>query len=348
MKVLVADDDRASRRILGSLLEKNGHEPILVSDGNEAWEVLRSADSPRVAILDWLMPGIDGESLCKKIREVEQDIPVYIIMLTIKNEKQDIIRGLDAGANDYLSKPYNPGELRARVEVGRRMVDLEADRNKRITALEIHEKRVETLLAEKDILLYEIHHRVKNNMNMIINLLTLQAEELGNNCTSGILRNAVGRIKSMGVLYDRLYRSESLTAISIKEYLVALIKDIITIFPDRYKVELNLDIEDIVIDVQRLSCVGMIVNELVFNSMKYAFNGRERGSISIAAHRTRSGVSIAIEDDGIGMPRIDASRAPDTFGLKLVFGLTEQICGTLSQEPCAGTRFVLEFPINDR
>ena len=348
MKVLVADDDLASRRILGSLLEKNGHEPVLVSDGNEAWEVLRSVDSPRVAILDWLMPGIDGESLCKKIREIKQDVPIYIIMLTIKNEKQDIIRGLDAGANDYLSKPYNPGELRARVEVGRRMVDLEVDRNDRITALEIHEKRVETLLVEKDILLYEIHHRVKNNMNMVINLLSLQADELGDAQPSCVLRNAIGRIKSMGVLYDRLYRSESLTAISIREYLSALIKDIVTLFTDRYKVELNLAIEDIVIDVQRLSCIGMIVNELVFNSMKYAFNGKERGMISVDAHRTPAGVSIAIEDDGVGMPLINNLKVPDTFGLKLVFGLTEQLYGTLKQEPCAGTRFVLEFPINER
>ena len=348
MKVLVADDDLASRRILGSLLEKNGHEPVLVSDGNEARKVLRSPDSPRVAILDWLMPGIDGESLCRKIREIKQDVPVYIIMLTIKNEKKDIIRGLEAGANDYLSKPYNPGELRARVEVGRRMVNLEVDRNERITALEIHERRVETLLAEKDILLYEIHHRVKNNMNMVINLLTLQADELGDAQPSSVLRNAVGRIKSMGVLYDKLYRSESLTAISIREYLAALIKDIVTIFPDRYKVELDLNIEDIVVDVQRLSCVGMIVNELVFNSMKYAFNGKERGTISVDAHRTHAGVSIAIEDNGNGMPLIDTSRTPDTFGLKLVYGLTEQLCGTLAQEPCAGTRFVLEFPLIER
>ena len=88
MKVLVADDDRASRRILGSLLEKNGHEPILVSDGNEAWEVLRSADSPRVAILDWLMPGIDGESLCKKYARLNKIFPFTLLCLRLKTRNR--------------------------------------------------------------------------------------------------------------------------------------------------------------------------------------------------------------------------------------------------------------------
>lgn len=346
MKVLVADDDLASRRILGSLLEKTGHEPVLVSDGTEAWKVLNDPGAPRIAILDWLMPGIDGEELCKKIRTLSDEIPVYVIMLTIKGEKDDIVRGLDAGANDYLSKPYNPAELRARVAAGVRMVELETDRARRIGELEMNEKRIQTLLAEKDILLYEIHHRIKNNMNMVINLLTLQADETGDKMLSMMLRNAVGRIKSMGILYDRLYRSDNLTSMSIRDYLVALIDDIVKIFPDRYKIELDLDIEDIVIDVHHLSCIGIIVNELVFNAMKYAFCGRDCGRITVDVRRSRKGIAIAIEDNGVGMSIEKSGKTPETFGLKLVHGLTDQLGGTLAMEPCEGTRFVLDIPTN--
>ena len=348
MRILVADDDLASRRILGSLLEKHGHQPLLVADGNAAWKVLSSPDSPRMVILDWLMPGIDGEELCRMIRARDDEIPAYIIMLTIKGEKDDIVRGLAAGANDYLSKPYDPSELRARIEAGKRIIDLETDRIVKIRSLEMNEKRIQALLAEKDILLYEIHHRIKNNMNMVINLLTMQADQIGNESSSTLLRNAVGRIKSMGILYDRLYRSENLTSMSIREYLVALIDDIVKIFPDRYKIDLDLDIEDIAFDVHTLSCIGMIVNELVFNSMKYAFRGRECGMIVIDAKRSKNGFTIAIEDDGVGMPLEQPGKTPDTFGLKLVTGLTAQICGSLSREPCAGTRFVLEIPTNNR
>jgi two-component sensor histidine kinase len=346
MKILIADDDIASRKILAAILEKNGHEPVLFSNGNDAWEALTSPGAPNIVILDWLMPGIDGEELCRKTRTLKNDIPPYIIMLTIKGEKGDIIRGLEAGANDYLSKPYDPGELRARVEVGKRMIELETDRLARINTLELNEKKISTLLAEKDILLYEVHHRIKNNMNMIVNILTMHTDQLGESIAATILNNAVSRIKSMGILYDRLYRSENLSSLSIREYLVALINDITGIFPDRYRVDLDIDIEDVAIDVHKLSCIGMIVNELVFNAMKYAFKGKECGRISIDAFRTKTGMIIAIEDDGIGMPPIDTTTAPESFGLKLVFGLTEQINGRFTQERCEGTRFVLEFPIN--
>jgi two-component sensor histidine kinase len=346
MRILVADDDLASRRILGSLLEKHGHQPILVADGNAAWKVLSSPDAPRMVILDWLMPGIDGEELCRMIRARDDEIPAYVIMLTIKGEKDDIVRGLAAGANDYLSKPYDPSELRARIDAGKRIIDLETDRIAKIRSLEMNEKRIQTLLAEKDILLYEIHHRIKNNMNMVINLLTMQADQIGNESASVLLRNAVGRIKSMGILYDRLYRSDNLTSMSIREYLVALIDDIVKIFPDRYKVELDIDIKDIVIDVHHLSCIGMIVNELVFNSMKYAFAGRDCGLISVSASRSGNVVALTIEDDGIGMSQTDCGSHPATFGLKLVQGLTDQMNGRISQEPSSGTKFVIEFPIN--
>jgi two-component sensor histidine kinase len=346
MKILVADDDLASRKILALLLEKTGHEVLAVSDGTEAWKVLSSANAPRMAILDWLMPGIDGEELCRKIRTLNNDIPQYVIMLTIKGEKNDIVRGLEAGANDYLSKPYDPGELRARIDAGQRILELEAERAERIRSLEMNEKRVQALLAEKDILLYEIHHRIKNNMNMVINLLTLQAESIKDPLPSSMLRNAVGRIKSMGILYDRLYRSDSLTSLSIREYLNALIDEIANIFPDRYKIELDLDIEEIIVDVHHLSCIGMIMNELIFNSMKYAFKGRDCGRISVEVYRTQSGITITIEDDGIGIPETVVTTEPDTFGLKLVYGLADQIGGSLRYENSEGTRFVLEFPIN--
>ena len=346
MKILVADDDLASRKILALLLEKTGHEVIAVSDGTEAWKVLSSANAPRMAILDWLMPGIDGEELCRKIRTLNNEIPQYVIMLTIKGEKNDIVRGLEAGANDYLSKPYDPGELRARIDAGQRILELEAECAERIRSLEMNEKRVQALLAEKDILLYEIHHRIKNNMNMVINLLTLQAESIDDSLPSSILRNAVGRIKSMGILYDRLYRSDSLTSLSIREYLNALIEEIANIFPDRYKIELDLDIEEIIVDVHHLSCIGMIMNELIFNSMKYAFKGRDCGRITVEVYRTQSGITITIEDDGIGIPETVVTTEPDTFGLKLVYGLADQIGGSLRYEKSEGTRFVLEFPIN--
>ena len=125
MRILIADDDFTSRVMLAALLKKSGHEVVETTNGSESWEELRKPDAPRLAILDWMMPEMDGPEVVRRVRALETDQPPYIIMLTTRGEKADIIAGLDAGADDYLAKPFHPGELRARVEVGRRLIEMQ-------------------------------------------------------------------------------------------------------------------------------------------------------------------------------------------------------------------------------
>lgn len=127
MRILIAEDDFTSRTILAGLLEKFGHEVVVAVDGAEAWRVMQQPDAPRLAILDWMMPKMEGVELCRRIRSLETDQPPYLILLTARERKADIVAGLDAGADDYLVKPYDAGELRARLNVGRRMIDLQAN-----------------------------------------------------------------------------------------------------------------------------------------------------------------------------------------------------------------------------
>jgi DNA-binding response OmpR family regulator len=127
MRILIAEDDFTSRTMLVGLLKKEGYEVTATVNGAEAWQVLQQPDAPALAILDWMMPGLDGLDVVLRVRSMPPtDRPPYLIMLTNKGEKADIIAGLDAGANDYLAKPFDPGELRARVEVGRRLVGIQA------------------------------------------------------------------------------------------------------------------------------------------------------------------------------------------------------------------------------
>ena len=125
MCILIADDDVTSSVVLTELLKKQGHEVVTVSSGEEAWEKLRQPDAPHLAIIDWNMPETDGLEVVRRVHALKTDRPTYIIMLTIRGDKADIISGLKAGANDYLSKPFDPGELCARVEVGRRIIELQ-------------------------------------------------------------------------------------------------------------------------------------------------------------------------------------------------------------------------------
>jgi len=127
MKVLIAEDDMTSRMILGSVLKKWGFIPVLASDGKEAWDIMQLKDAPKLAILDWQMPEMSGVDVCQKIRELNISDPPYLIVLTSRDEKKDIVKALDAGANDFISKPYDNEELLARINVGKRMVQLQSE-----------------------------------------------------------------------------------------------------------------------------------------------------------------------------------------------------------------------------
>lgn len=136
MRILIAEDDRVSRRVLEATLTKWGYDVIVTCDGDEAWQELRSKDAPKLAILDWMMPEIDGVEVCRKVRETPHSQPTYIILLTARGRKEDIVAGLQAGADDYVTKPFDREELRARVQVGVRIVELQMSLADRVRELE--------------------------------------------------------------------------------------------------------------------------------------------------------------------------------------------------------------------
>ena len=126
MKILVAEDDPISRRSLEVMLAKWGYDVTVAGDGVEALKSLRSADPPRLAILDWMMPGLDGTQICQQIRNADRNPYTYIILLTAKDRKENVVEGLDAGADDYVVKPFDMQELNARLRAGERILKLQS------------------------------------------------------------------------------------------------------------------------------------------------------------------------------------------------------------------------------
>lgn len=127
MKVLIADDEFSTRETLTMFLKKWGYQPVIACDGSEAWRAMQVKGAPRMIVLDWMMPGMDGIEICRKLRQREKngETPVYIILLTMLGAKKHIVEGLEAGADDYIVKPHDNNELRARLAVGKRMVNLQ-------------------------------------------------------------------------------------------------------------------------------------------------------------------------------------------------------------------------------
>ena len=136
MRILIAEDDAVSRRVLQTMLGKWGHDVVVTCDGASAWEALQQPDTPRLAVLDWMMPEMDGVEICRRVRATPGSPLLYLILLTAKGRMEDIVEGLQAGADDYVTKPFDPEELRARVHVGERILELQADLAARVRELE--------------------------------------------------------------------------------------------------------------------------------------------------------------------------------------------------------------------
>lgn len=151
MKILIAEDETVSRRVLRMTLESWGHEVVEACDGAVAWRLLQSAGAPKLAILDLAMPEMDGITVCRQIRQHQNATPVYIILLTAKSSKQDIVVGLEAGADDYVTKPFDRDELHARVEVGIRIIELQHNLAQRVAELEQAQETLRNLSLTDDL-----------------------------------------------------------------------------------------------------------------------------------------------------------------------------------------------------
>ena len=145
MRILVAEDDPTSRRMLEATLRKLGYEVLCASDGRQAWEALQEKDAPNIVLLDWMMPEMDGLEVCRKLRKEKPDGITYIILVTALGTKENIVEGLKSGADDYVTKPFHREELLARIQVGERVVGLQSALKTRLAELQEAMDHIKTL-----------------------------------------------------------------------------------------------------------------------------------------------------------------------------------------------------------
>lgn len=205
------------------------------------------------------------------------------------------------------------------------------------------EDSLERQVREKETLLREVHHRIKNNLASIGGVLRLQLDSVPDGAARTAVQDAVGRVESMRVVYDKLLVSGEYREVSAREYLEGLLAAILDLFPEPRGVRLDLDIQEFPLGVRTAFPLGAIVNELVTNSMKHAFEGRDRGVLAIRLARAGDEIVLEVEDDGRGLPEgFDPESSPG-FGLQLVRMLAEQLNGDFSIRGGSGTTGVVRF-----
>jgi len=163
MSILVAEDDAATRRILELTLAKQGHHVRTCSNGEEAWQIVHAPNPPSLLILDWMMPGVDGIEVCRKVRALPGNRSIYLILLTARSDKASVVEGLRSGADDYVSKPFDSDELQARVNVGLRMLELQKKLADRVSELEMAMVQVKRLQGWLPICMY--CKKIRNDEN---------------------------------------------------------------------------------------------------------------------------------------------------------------------------------------
>ncbi len=223
MRVLIAEDDHTSRLLLRKMLDSWGYEVVVTEDGREALAALLGEGSPRLAVLDWMMPEMDGVDVCRRVRAVKTLQPPYIILLTALGDTKSVVKGLQAGADDYVCKPYNADELRARVRVGRRVVDL-FDKLLRANDQLLEAKGRLEVLANTDVLTdvpnrraildeleREAARSVREGSSLGVGMLDIDKfkrvnDSYGHAAGDGVLRELVARARSVLRPYDSFGR----------------------------------------------------------------------------------------------------------------------------------------------
>ncbi|WP_319759479.1 histidine kinase dimerization/phosphoacceptor domain -containing protein [Maridesulfovibrio sp.] len=366
-KILTIDDDESVRLSIAHYLEDSGYEVLQAGNGYEGLKIFRE-QKPDVILLDLRMPEMDGLSVLKQLGQESPQTPVVVVSGT--GSFEDVIATVRLGSWDYIPKPItnlndledaiNRTRARARlmVENERYKEELENKIRERTEELQLMNKIlseeisarkkseaiVRASLTEKEVMLKEIHHRVKNNLQVISSLLSLQSGYTEDEEAANLLRECQHRVRSMSMLHEKLYRSEDLSRIDMSEYAVTLIKFLLRSYSVDSKIRPTYDIKDIHMGIDSAIPCGLIINELVSNALTHAFDQDEDGELKISMFMENGFIKLIVSDNGRGLPEDFNINESRTLGMTLVETLAQQLRGNVHFYNDNGAIFQISFP----
>ena len=340
---MMVDDSAADRKLCRVLLEEHygaGLEFIEASDAARGLDLCRTAP-PDCLLLDYKLPDMSGLEFLNQVNgKGPSEVPGFaVVMLTGLASEQVAVEAMKGGAQDYLVKDRVTAEsLSSAVKKATEKVGL-------MRMLQAEHDRLQVSLAEKETLLKEVHHRVKNNLQVIASLLRLQADGSGEARLVAALRESQNRVESMALIHEQLYETEDLREVDLAKHAGLLAANLAHSYGvDENRIRWQVNIEAIPLAVDRAIQAGLILNELISNALKHAFPDGRTGSISIEGQRRNGNVVLQIRDDGTGGPDAPEPARTKSLGLEIVRILTRQLKGTFEMERNGGTLCRLTFP----
>jgi two-component sensor histidine kinase len=342
--VLIVEDDDVHAELIRRSFEtkRNGFEVVRVDTlAGASAEIAERR--PAVVLSDWHLPDGNGTELLK--RDGDGRLLYPVILMTSYGNEALAVEAMKLGALDYIVKSRETlAGMANLVHSALREWDQIQERLKA-------EEQLRESLAEKEILLKEVHHRVKNNFQIVSSLLHLQASYIPNEGTKEILRESENRIRSMALIHEKLYQAENFSRIDFSDYVEAMTKQLFGAYEDLHgRTAISCVVEPLALSLDVAVPLGLVLNELITNALKYAFPDARPGKVCVRLRPSeRVGFyALEVSDNGIGIPESVSLRDGETLGLQLVSLLTDQIGGSVELDRSAGTRFTITFAQDGR
>jgi two-component sensor histidine kinase/CheY-like chemotaxis protein len=341
--LLYIDDDKALARLVDRGLTRLGLKVFHAESGTLGLDRIAQGGIDVVA-LDQYMPGLDGLETLERIMAIPNAPPV--VFVTASQDSSIAVTALKAGAADYLVKDAR-GDfiplLQVAVESALRQAQLQKARDEAEAEVHASRDRYAALATEREMLLREVNHRVGNSLQIIASLLHLQANSATEDDVKAALTNAMGRVAAVAQVHRRLYTSHDLKSVLLNLYLDALLEDLRRSAEGNKMSRLTLKAEQIEIDPDRAVAIGIIVNELVMNAVKYAYPDYA-GPIHVALNAQDEDILLSISDDGVGLNGKSDPRSTG-MGQRIVSAMASKLEATVERDPDhAGTRIMVRFP----
>lgn len=293
-----------------------------------------------IFILDHEVPGTSVTEFLEILKKHDELIPIVVVSGTIGEDQ--VATALQYGARDYVMKD----NLRRLPGVISREIDYYFERRKFRQAQIERAELIEQHMKAQSILIKEIHHRVKNNLQIICGLLELQAIQVKDEETRNALLDTQSRVKSMALVHEKIYQSEDLSSINYKEYIDQLAEYLFTSH-EHSNVTYSIDSDNVNMSIDSAIPAGIIINELITNSLKHAFPDGRKGSVGIKLREQKNGILLIVEDDGIGFKQDFELNKTSSLGLELVNALSQQLNAKVEVDSKNGTRFSFYIPLTE-